>query len=257
MTNITRPRDVTDELRAGATAPPIRLAETLDRKLIQSVYARTGRIHIRPVFTPDAAAALYRCLTTEIPWQFHFNNGEQFVDLSAAQFEALAEADRARFLKAVYESAGRRFQFLYCNYPVSDLYATGEYRWLYVMRLYEFLNSPEFLGFAREVVGVPSIAFADAQATLYRPGHFLTQHDDLVPDKKRVAAYVLSFTPRWLADWGGILQFIADDGHLAEGFAPGFNALNLFKVPQPHAVSYVTPFAQAGRYSITGWLREA
>jgi len=56
--------------------------------------------------------------------------------------------------------------------------------------------------------------------------------------------------------WGGILQFIAEDGHLAEGYAPSFNALNLFNVPQLHAVSYVAPFAQAGRFSVNGWLRE-
>jgi Rps23 Pro-64 3,4-dihydroxylase Tpa1-like proline 4-hydroxylase len=32
--------------------------------------------------------------------------------------------------------------------------------------------------------------------------------------------------------------------------------MNIFRVPQLHAVSYVAPFARADRYSITGWLRE-
>ena len=70
------------------------------------------------------------------------------------------------------------------------------------------------------------------------------------------AAYVLNFTPRWSPDWGGILNFIDRDGHVAEGYTPAFNALNVFRVPQLHSVSCVSPYAQAGRYSITGWLRE-
>jgi len=156
----------------------------------------------------------------------------------------------------VHASAGRRFQYLYDSFPISDVYERGEGRELYVMRVYEFLNSPEFLDFARRVTGVASIALVDAQATRYRPGHFLTHHDDLIAEKKRVAAYVLNFTARWVADWGGILQFISADGHVAEGYVPVFNALNLFRVPQLHAVSYVAPFAQAPRLSITGWLRE-
>lgn len=235
----------------------VRLAESLDRKQIASIYARAGRIHIRPILSSASAEAIHRSLTSEIPWQLHLNDGDRPINLAGAKFEELPDADRARFLQSVYASAGQRFQYLFNSFPVSDVYERGEHRSLYVMRLYEFLNSPEFLTFAREITGVQSIALADAQATLYRPGHFLTHHDDLIQDKKRVAAYVLNFTPQWVTDWGGILQFIAEDGHIAEGYTPTFNALNLFRVPQLHAVSYVAPFARAGRLSITGWLREA
>jgi Rps23 Pro-64 3,4-dihydroxylase Tpa1-like proline 4-hydroxylase len=180
----------------------------------------------------------------------------RFLNLSGSRFEDLPEEDLQRFRQSVYASAGGRFQYLYNSFPISDFYERGEQRELYLMRVHEFLNSPPFLGFARAVTGVPGIALADAQATRYRPGNFLTRHDDLVRGKKRVAAYVLGFTPRWSADWGGILQFIADDGHVAEGYVPAFNAMNIFRVPQLHAVSYVAPFARADRYSITGWLRE-
>jgi SM-20-related protein len=67
----------------------------------------------------------------------------------------------------------------------------------------------------------------------------------------------LNLTHQWRADWGGILNFLDADGHVAEGYVPAFNALNLFRVPQRHNVSYVAPFAMNGRYSITGWLRAA
>jgi Rps23 Pro-64 3,4-dihydroxylase Tpa1-like proline 4-hydroxylase len=72
--------------------------------------------------------------------------------------------------------------------------------------------------------------------------------------KLRRAAYVFNLTPRWQPDWGGQLQFIGPDGHVAEAWVPRFNALNVFAVPQPHAVSIVAPFAVGARYSVTGWL---
>jgi hypothetical protein len=237
--------------------PTLCLDKSLDRKLIASIYARAGRIHVKPILSVGCAEALHRCLTTEIPWQLHLNARDRPVDLLGATLGELPESERMRFLDCVHASAGQGFQYLFNNFPISDVYERGEQQSLYVMRLYEFLNGAEFLEFARDVTGVSTIALADAQATLYRPGHFLTHHDDLQGDKKRVAAYVLNFTPQWVPDWGGVLQFIAPDGHIAEGYTPTFNALNLFRVPQLHAVSYVAPFSRAGRYSITGWLREA
>ena len=70
----------------------------------------------------------------------------------------------------------------------------------------------------------------------------------------RLVAYVLNFTPVWNPDWGGMLLFTDERGHVEEGYVPVWNALNLMKVPQTHAVSLVAPFAGGLRYSITGWL---
>ena len=68
-------------------------------------------------------------------------------------------------------------------------------------------------------------------------------------------AYVLNMTPQWRWDWGGALLFSDRPGHVSEGYLPAFNALNIFAVPQPHLVEFVSPFAGAQRYSITGWFR--
>lgn len=59
----------------------------------------------------------------------------------------------------------------------------------------------------------------------------------------------------WRADWGGLLLFQDADGHVSEGYVPKLNALNLFAVPQTHAVSQVASFVTASRLSITGWIR--
>ena len=105
------------------------------------------------------------------------------------------------------------------------------------------------------VTGEDRARYCDAQATRYRKSHFLTTHDDAVEGKDRLFAYVLNFTRDWRPDWGGELLFFDEAGHVAAGFTPTFNALNIFRVPQPHAVSFVAPFAQAPRLSITGWIR--
>ena len=111
------------------------------------------------------------------------------------------------------------------------------------------------LALLRRIIGDDSIARVDGQATRYLGGHFLTAHDDNVTGKNRVAAYVLSLTPAWRTEWGGLLQFHDNAGDVSGAFAPCFNALHLFRVPQLHSVTYVTPFAGAPRYSVTGWLR--
>jgi Rps23 Pro-64 3,4-dihydroxylase Tpa1-like proline 4-hydroxylase len=118
-----------------------------------------------------------------------------------------------------------------------------------------FMSSPDVVALLRRITDKPAIAFADAQATAYGPGHFLTAHDDEIAGKERHAAYVFNLTPVWRVDWGGLLLFHGVDGHIDRGFAPSFNALNIFAVPQPHSVSMVAPYAANRRYSITGWLR--
>jgi len=62
----------------------------------------------------------------------------------------------------------------------------------YLAKLVAFMNAPHFLAFMRELTGMEAIHRTDAQATLYRPGDFLTVHDDKTGGHKRLAAYVLN-----------------------------------------------------------------
>jgi hypothetical protein len=240
----------------SAPDPAVRFAPGIDAARIAKVYAAAGRVHIGGILADDAARRAYQGLATELTWQLHFNDGDRPINLASDAFDRLPEAERAQLFTGIYANAAQRFQYVYNSFPISDMHERKEHMALYVMRVHEFLNSHEFLEFGRTVTGVRTISYVDSQGTLYRPGHFLTKHDDAIAGKSRVAAYVLNLTPKWQPDWGGILQFIAPDGHIAEGYVPVFNALNLFRVPQTHAVSIVSPFAQSGRYSITGWLRE-
>ena len=237
------------------TSPAPRLNDEHDRHLLARVYARHGRVHIPAILTPDTADRVHRCLTGETPYSLVVNIGDKVFDIAPEQAAAMSAAEKASLVQAAGEGAREGFQFLYENHRLSERGEAYRDAASYLARIVAFLNGGEFLAFARAVTGEPRIAFADAQATRYGPGHFLTTHTDLEPGKERLAAFVLNMTPRWRPDWGGILLFLDQDGQVAEGYAPVFNALNLLRVPQPHLVSSVASFAGGARYSITGWLR--
>ena len=243
------------ETGVAAVEPSVRLRPDIDVQAVAAIYARHGRAHIPRIFPREVAERIERALREETPWSRVLNGGERHYDLGPGTWESLPADRRAEIIAAVHANARVRFGYFYENFPLADLHAAGKHPDSYLMRVYEYLNSPAFLEFTRRVTGAADIRLADAQATCYRPGDFLTRHDDLAEGKERRAAYVLNFTRPWNVDWGGILQFIDADGHVAEGYTPAFNALNLVRVPAPHSVSYVTPLAAGARYSITGWLR--
>jgi SM-20-related protein len=236
---------------------PIRLSAHHDLAALAQTFRDNGRIHIPSIFEPVSAQRILTALTAETPWSQTFNLGKETVNLSQAQLATISDAQRNAALARVIQDAGVGFQFLYNNYRIDHEANLHENPNHYLNTLLTFLNGEAFLGFARAVTGLDEIAEADAQATAYRPGHFLTTHDDKHDNGKRLAAYVLNFTPQWRPDWGGILQFVGEDGHLTGGYTPTFNALNMFRVPQPHAVSIVARYARGVRYSITGWLKRA
>lgn len=213
------------------------------------------RAHIPNFLPAPQAEALQRSLASLTRWNTVTRSGDRHLDLDAGGHEKLSPQDQVRFQNAVCDQARRGFQYLFDNYPVYDAYFSGTIVDVELKSLFEFLNSDEVLAFVREVTGLNEISYADAQATRYRPGHFLTEHDDDVAGKNRCAAFVLNLTTEWKADWGGLLMFVSADGHIEEAYTPKFNALNLFTVPQRHCVSMVTPFAGAPRHSVTGWFR--
>jgi Rps23 Pro-64 3,4-dihydroxylase Tpa1-like proline 4-hydroxylase len=235
--------------------PVVRLNPGLEPTAIAEVYARHGRVHIPAILPPDVAERVHRALAADTPWNRVVRGVSKHYDLAPGSWEAQSDERRGEILQAVYAQGRGGFGYLYENFPIADHHEAGRHLDSFLMRVFEFLNSAPFLDFARSVTRDPSIAFADAQATRYSAGDFLTAHDDAVDGKHRRAAYVLNFTRAWRADWGGLLHFLDRDGHVAEAYTPAFNALNLLRVPQPHAVTYVNPLAGGARLSITGWLR--
>lgn len=220
-----------------------------------SSYARSGIIRIADLFDPDVAEALHWHLDTELPWTRTINQGENAWDLSPEAIIAMDGASEAELIAAVHKSARDGFQFMFDSLIISNDAHERAVRGLLIDQLLDALNHPTSLETFRAITGAPDIRIVDGQATRYLPGHFLTSHDDGIDGQGRIAAYVINLTKDWRTDWGGMLQFHNAGGDIPLALKPGFNTIHLFRVPQMHSVSYVTPFAVLPRYSITGWLR--
>jgi SM-20-related protein len=228
-----------------------KLSPALDWDEIAADFSRHDRVHIPGILTPDSAVRLHRCLEQETDFSLLTVAGTD--QAQAWRVATLAPQKQAELMTGAYRNAGEQFQYLYDGHLLSKAGEPYPHPSHCLAAATRFLNSGSFLEFARRVTGNNSIVFADGQATRYRPGHFLNHHDD-ANEPGRVAAYVLNLTPQWRPDWGGALLFL-NGGHVSGGYFPAFNALNILAVPQDHMVGFVSPFAGAARYSITGWFR--
>ena len=203
-------------------ADPPSLASGLQLKAIAAVFARFGRVHVPGALEARSALAVHAALTGPVPWTFHYNAGDAAFDVPGDQVDALSEPDRWALRQPIWARATTGFQYCFDNFSLTDHYERGEHLDHPLMQAYELVRSPAMLELARRVTGCREIEVVDAQATRYQRGDFLTAHDDMDETKGRVAAYVLNLTPHWRSDWGGLLQFLDADGHVAEAYAPVF-----------------------------------
>jgi Rps23 Pro-64 3,4-dihydroxylase Tpa1-like proline 4-hydroxylase len=220
-------------------------------------FARDRRVRIQTFLEEPAAVMLHRHLEQRSDWRQVLNSGSTLYELDRTTRAELAAPKQAALDEAVWQGARAGFQHRYESLRLPD--GDGERAGDMVTPLdglTRWLSTGPTRALLRQIAGTQDIDFADGQATAYAPGDFLTGHDDAVPGKGRIAAYVLGLTPVWRLEWGGLLLFHGDDGTVS-GSMPGFNTLDLFAVPQMHSVSAVVPAAAHRRYAITGWLRAA
>lgn len=235
----------------------LRLNPRLDPEPFARAYARERIVRIPDLFEPDMAEAVFEILTRATPWRLVYADANgRAVHLSQEEIRRLGREGAARLQAELMDRARRNIGYAYNCYPMIEAYLGGWDQGHPIHLLTEFLNSPEFLEFGRRVIGAPLITKADAQATFYAPGHYLTRHVDDGERRERRAAYTLGFTKNWQPDWGGLLLLLDRNLDIARGFLPRFNMLTLFDGMLVHTVSCVSPFAGGGRYSITGWLRD-
>lgn len=238
---------------AGPNA--ISLNPKLDAVSLARQFADNGRLQIADFLMPDAAEALRTHLCGRTDWRHVINGDSQIFEIPADQYDALPVAERQRIEEAMFAKAGHGFQFQFDTIRVPDGRAARLASASPIDVFAQLMSAPATLALLRTITGAASIAFADAQATRYRKGDFLTRHDDAVAGKNRQLAYVLGMTPGWQAEWGGLLLFNDPDGGVIDVVTPRFNSLSLFAVRQPHSVSYIAPYAPMERLSLTGWLR--
>lgn len=237
------------------SAASFALAERGDTGTLTQRFAATGVISIPDILAEDTATGLYAMLRGREDWKQVIGGEKSLVELDRPTRATMSEEQRRQLDQAVYARARAGFQFRYETLRIPDDPATRLTSDDPLAAFAVWWSSEAVLGFLRQATGMPRITFADAQATAYAPGDFLTGHDDDVAGKNRLAAYVLNLTPKWRTEWGGLLAFHDDSSPELMALSPAFNRLNLFKVPRRHSVTEVTRSAAYRRYAITGWLR--
>jgi Rps23 Pro-64 3,4-dihydroxylase Tpa1-like proline 4-hydroxylase len=231
----------------------------LDRRALARRFAKDRRIQIRDVLTPEAARNVHQILSRETPWGIAWHAGADGPhNIPQPKLAQLPRAEMDAIQKKLGAALrGHDYGFLYAQYPMLNAYLEGWAPGGPHEALVELINDTPFMSFIGEVTGISELKKADAQATLYAPNQFLAAHDDSHVAEGWQVAYVLNMCAQeWRPEWGGYLNFHDEDGDIVQGFRPRFNALNLFRVPQRHSVSYVPPFAPVGRFAITGWFRD-
>ena len=228
---------------------------TKDRAALAAQYKAEGLVRIGSFLPDDRADHLHHELRARTDWHQVFNSNDKLFELDRSTQATLEPERRAELDQAIYAGAREGFQYRYETIRVPDEEAARNASDDPLARLALDLSSGELRDLLREITGEPAIRFADAQATAYSPGDFLTGHDDRLPGKDRLAAYVLSLTPVWRIEWGGLLVMHGDEETASRAYLPAMNVLTLFAVPQMHSVSEVSRAAAYRRYSVTGWLR--
>ena len=217
-----------------------RLNPALNPAALARAFAAERRVQIRDFLYPDDAAALHAESRSREDWRQIVNSGDTVYDLDRGTRAAMSAEQSEALDHAVYAGAREGFQHRYEAIRVPDAAADRRAADDIFAKFALWLSQGEARDFLRAVIGRPEMAFADAQATAYGPGDFLTGHDDAVEGKDRLAAYVFGLTAQWRAEWGGLLLFHDGAGDIELGLTPRFNSLNLFAVPQLHSVSMVT-----------------
>lgn len=240
---------------APASTHAYALGERSDEAELAARFAATGVVSIPGILDEASAQTLHALLRGREDWRQVIGGTDRLVELDRPTRAALSEEQRSQLDQAVYAGAREGFQYRYETLRLPDRAAERAASADPLAAFASWWSSEPVLSILRRITGAPHIAFADMQATAYSPGDFLTAHDDDVAGKNRVAAYVLNLTPKWRAEWGGLLAFHDEAGPEVTALAPAFNRLNLLRVPRRHSVTEVTRAAAYRRYALTGWLR--
>ena len=172
----------------------------LDVETHRQQLAARGRVQIPDFLQLDAAERLRDCLAREVHWTLAERS--ESTSRTRGREHALTDAEYREVLDTAYARARDEFQFVYDSFMLVRARKEGWDPDLVLHFMLDFLNSPEFLEFARYLTNDAAINAVNAQATRYRPGHFLTPHEDISETEGRRYVYVINLTQRWQPEWG-------------------------------------------------------
>jgi len=230
------------------------LDPSLDVAGLKQRFSERGRLQIDNALRPEVADLLHGELLERTPWSLAWRGRDGSRKTPLPEFESMTTEERERWQAEFDEVAHGGFQFSYLSYMMITGYMNREAPNSPLNRVVELLNRGDWLEPMRAIIGDPRPTRTSCQATRYRPGDFLTLHNDYSGAETRYAAYVINLGRDWKADQGGLLQFLDDNGDVIDTMVPHFNTISLFSVPRLHCVSPVARHARGSRLGITGWL---
>ncbi len=210
-----------------------------------------NHLRISNFLNDEFAKRISFCLEKEVDWGLACR-----IDGSPKTFQNTNDLNQLDSfdLDKLKSQLGVEFQFIYNTYMMVTAYIEKRDPNLYLNRVLEWLNTPVVINYFKLLISDSSLKKINAQATRYLPGHYLTQHNDENLEEGRLYAYVMGFSKNWNPDWGGLLHILDENKNIVKTLVPEYNSLSIFKVPQNHFVSLVSPFAKNERLAITGWL---
>jgi SM-20-related protein len=227
------------------------LNPALDLEALCREFARERRIRIRNVLEPAVADAVATEMA-QLPYKVFCATG---AGVAVIDPQEMAQWDRTRQVElqqTLWQAASRAEGFAYFGYRMTEQWQSGAPDTA-LGRLYKELQGERVLAAIRSITGASTFDNVFAQATDYRPGHYLTRHLDDPKGEHRKFAFVWGFTRTWDPDWGGLLQFFGNDSQPNQSYSPGFNTLDLFDVSHVHSVTLVAPYALNPRHAVSGW----
>ncbi len=230
----------------------------IDRAAVRGRLDEEGVVVVRDYFPKSLAQQLLNALGTATPWDLAYSDDGRGRLITADVLGRMSPQDvRAAIAPAfnLERTSRASFQFVYNTHIVPDARPLAGAHDLFVHRLADAMHEPEHLDFVRELTGRAQIQRMSVMAARYLPGHFLTLHDDVHEGERREVAYVLNLTKDWRPEWGGLLHLCEPDlKTVIRTFTPEFNTMVLMRPPIWHFVSQVASYAQAPRYTLTGWM---
>jgi hypothetical protein len=226
-----------------------------------ALFRRDRRLRIVEFLQPADALSLYRYLVDQVAWRsFVAADGRLFAPSASFRGSYPPELEN-QMREREWQGIQNGFAFWYDtdrvfpeDVPDSKELESARPAGL-IANFAALLSSDAFLELARKLTGLPGIDRVEVQATRHRAHHFTGFNTrPQLKAGRAVAAFDLCLTPEWSVEWGGLRSFQGKDGYVVEAYAPSFNVLDIFALPQGHWISAVCPFVAAARLAISGRL---
>jgi len=215
---------------------------------LKNEFEKNKKLIIPHIFKENEIEKLHRFLTRLLPqyWVCATCVKKDRLELP------LTDKRNALRIKMVNEAFGRNeFSFyFYRTFNANPLqYSPVEYE------LRNYMSSQIFIDFLNKVTQLNLTKLNTLFVSKYTSNCFLSTHNDAGNGR---IAFVLHLTKDWKPQYGGHLHFLdTSRTKIIETFAPTFNSLMIFEVPEesgiPHFVGHVSPNVNIHRISITGW----